>query len=156
MSQASRGKQTDMIRTIEADLATTACHAAIELDNLIDARQTKVTAISRLVEVIKEARSTSDEMEAQALLNPSDAFLVGRAMTKSWAPEPIQKISDLVVAVGEMESQFTRLLKNTESFRDKNLDELVKMKSFAMELSKYASAAKRASISRRPQHPYRR
>ena len=144
----------------EVDLATVACDAAIELDNLIIGKSTNLKAVNRLIEEIKNVGELS-QTEAErgfplANLSPATAVDLNNAIA-------VSEISDLKANLFDLSKETKRIVENLrkvvkdpqEAIRQDQVG-VGKLKSFCLALSRFALARKFSLYEAESWHPYRR
>ena len=122
---------------LESDLASLACQAAIEFDNLILDRPTAFDSASRLVSAIRESLpQNSDPFSPNSLLDPTAVLIVNRAIGDAIPGEPLTRVDALVRRSARLMQQLTDLIANPQCSRANRLSELKLMRSLCLALSK--------------------
>jgi len=151
-AQLDEQRKREILDAFESDLRSIACRAAIELDNLILRRGNGLHGLGRLVSTIEES-FTSIEKPASpdSLLNPTTAVVMNSAIRDSFAAEPLKSIQELVERAKGIVGQLRRVLDAPDAFRTERPDELTRMRTFCLALSKRASALQpsRHNVARR-------
>ncbi len=156
-SHASTAEFDEDVIALENDLASIACQAAIELDDLILRRGQSSESIRRLLNRLSESISTSEGTKvAGFLIDPTAAVVVNRAISEAGSVQPACKFEQLVRNTEGLTEQLGKVVANPESFRDADEDSLRKLRTFCLALSRHASAEGHRNRERVPQHPYRR
>ena len=142
---------------LERDLPNVACHAAIELDNLLLDQPFGTDNIGRLISMISESIPQQGEAaSAASLWDPSTVVVVNRAIGDSNPNSNISTIDDLVKEAKDIFAEFSELVENPMDFRQRQPEKVAEMRQFCLALSRRASAAKKSPYSRMPEHPFRR
>jgi hypothetical protein len=142
---------------VENDLPTVACHAAIELDNLILDRPIGLSSVDRLRFLLSESIPPErDPNSPNWLRDPTAVVVVNRALGDEPSRKPISTVGELVREAGELVAQLAELIRDPSAFRTSNAAELNKMRSFCLALSRRASATKKSPHDRIPEHRFRR
>jgi hypothetical protein len=142
---------------LENDLPTVACHAAIEIDNLLLDRSGDFLSVQRLVSFISESIPLEhDPTSPNWLRDPTAVAVVNRALSDAATRKPISTVDELVREAGDLLQQFRELLRNPQEFKNSHTAKLAEMKSFCLALSRRATAAKESPHNRMPEHPFRR
>ena len=141
---------------LESDLASLACQAAIELDNLILDRPTAFESASRLVSAITESvPENSDPFSPNSLLDPTVVLIVNRAIGDAIPGEPPTRVDDLVRCAARLMQELSDLIADPGRSRANRLPELKQMRLLCLALSKCAAAAMLSPEDRFPEHPFR-
>lgn len=145
----------------EVDLPSLACHAAIELDNLIRDKSKELVAVIQLIEVISdvgEVLSSSDTAKGSPLahLNPATAVALNAAIADSKLSTALNNLSDLGRETDQVIQSLRELVENPQRTVEKEPAKADKLKSFCLSLSKRALASEPPLYEAESQHPYRR
>ncbi len=141
----------------ESDLASLASEAAIELDKLLLREGSNVTAVEQLASLLSrssESGGTNGEMPL-LLAEPSAAVVIHRAIADARGVSSMT-IADLVERAQEVARELDEVRREPESFRESRHDELRRMRSFCLALSRTASGYRESVLDRSPDHPFRR
>jgi hypothetical protein len=141
---------------LESDLASLACQAAIELDNLILDRPTTFDSVRRLIATIAE--SVPDSARAfspSSLLDPTAVLVLNRAIGDAVPGVAPNRVDELVRHAARMIQQLSDMIANPEHSRASRLSELKQMRLLCLAVSKHASAAIPSPEERIPDHPFR-
>lgn len=143
---------------LEDDLSSVACHAAIELDNLLLGRTTDLKEVQRLIHTIADVIPTVEEPSSTApmLKNATTVVLIKRALHDSHPGTSVTKVDELVTHAKLIAESLNQLVINTDAFTEKQPDELLRMRSFCVALSKHALGSERSRYQTKPEHPFRR
>jgi hypothetical protein len=143
-------------RRLEGDLASLACQAAIELDNLILDRSTTLDSVRRLVATIAESVPESmDVFSPSSLLDPTAVLVLNRAIGDTVPGKAPTRVDELVRQASRMMQQLSEMIANPGHSRVSRLPELKQMRSLCLAVSKHASAATPSPEERIPEHPFR-
>ena len=155
--------RTNIVQDAEAggaslDLASLACDAAIELDNLILGRSEALDAVHRLATTISEVLSSTAQTSAQiAWLDPTTVVVMKRAIDDSIAPKtPVTTVPELVQEANKIKKRLIGLEGNTSSLKLQDMKDIEQMRAFCLALSKRASAQGQPLYDRKPDRPFRR
>ncbi|HUY32086.1 MAG TPA: hypothetical protein VMV69_04840 [Pirellulales bacterium] len=142
---------------MENDLPAVACHAAVELDNLVLDRPGGFVSVARLISLISESiPQEHDPASPNWLRDPTAVVVVNRALGDATPPKSISTVDELVKEAGSLVQRFSELVRNPTKFRQSNTNELNEMRAFCLALSRRASATKRSPHDRIPEHRFRR
>jgi len=149
----------DLWESIE--LPSLACHAAIELDNLIRDKSKNLDAVIQLIAVISDVGqvlSLSDTTKGFPLahLNPAAAVALNAAIAESKLSIALTNLSDLSKETNQVLQSLTELVENPQRAKEEEPEKLDKLKSFCLSLSKHALASEPPLYDAESQHPYRR
>ena len=135
----------------ESTLPSLACRAAIELDNLLLGRLSVVKAIPLLAANLRELEGGSP-----SLLDPRAALIINRAISNvHMLDHPVATADQLITHAYEIRKRLENITK--ESIMDENnVEEIKKLRSFCVELSKSAVAFYDFLDEMEPSHPFRR
>ncbi len=141
---------------LESDLASLACHAAIELDNFILERSTTFESVRRLASEIAESVPPNfDSFSPSSLLDPTAVLVLNRAISDAVPENAPTRVDELVRKAAQITQRLSALIDNPADFRATKLPELAQMRSLCLALSKHASAAMPSPEERFPEHPFR-
>ena len=139
----------------ESTLPSLACRAAIELDNLLLGRLSVVKAIPLLAANLRELEGGSP-----SLLDPRAALIINRAISNvHMLDHPVATADQLITHAYEPRASDIHLDPDItkESIMDENnVEEIKKLRSFCVELSKSAVAFYDFLDEMEPSHPFRR
>jgi len=142
------------------DLPSLACHAAIELDNLLRGKSTGLNFVMQLAEVISQemALSSGDTASIISLghLNPATAVALNYAFADSELSSSKTKISELIGEIRQIVQCLRRVVENPEKALTEEPTKVEQLKSFCLALSKRALAIETPQYQDETQHPYRR
>ena len=144
------------------DLASLACDAAIELDNLILDRSQNVGVVRKLAErLTKELPDAADLSSPKHFVNPSTVVVMSRVIRESSSagqPQEVQElkeVQELTQAAGQIARRLLDVSDAPAKGRN-NLSSLEQLRSFCLLLSKRAAAARSTGTETKPQQPYRK
>ncbi len=141
---------------MEGDLRSVANQAAIEIDNVIIDHANRLEAVRRLGQMLSSAVSQVENPDApNSNLNPTTAIAVTCALSDSRQLH-ITQLNELMLHTNEITQDLQRLATDPVRFKAGEMENLVKMRSFCLALSKRAAAIGGALIDRKPEHPFRR
>lgn len=137
------------------DLASLACDAAIELDNLTRDPSQPATAVRLLAErLTQELPDATDLTCPKYLVAPSTVTVMSRAISESSLAEKPTDLRGLTKAAGLIAGLLMRVSDDNAARAEKKT--LESLRSFCLLLSKVAAAARQSGVDNRPQHPYRK
>ena len=144
----------------EVDLATLACDAAIELDNLIIGKSSNLEAVNQLIGEIKNVEEIT-ESEAQrgfplANLSPATAVDLNNAIAASELSDFKANVFDLIEETKRIIESLRNVVREPQEAIRKNRGGVEKLKYFCLAFSKFALARKLSLYEAEPWHPYRR
>lgn len=139
------------------DLASLACRAAIQIDDLLLERGAELSAVSDLVTQISGAVTKVDKPALpNSLLDPTTAIAVNQAIQAAFSSQALQKLDQLVKEADRITQRLIELSRDPAVFRAENAEELGRMRTFCLALSRSFSALTRPPEDFRPDHPLRR
>lgn len=143
---------------LEGDLSSVACHAAIELDNLLLGKATDLKEVQRLIRTIADVIPSVQEPSSIApmLKNATTVVLIKRALHDSHPGTSVTKVDELVTHAKQIAESLNQLVINPKAFTEIQSDELHRMRSFCVALSKHALGSERSRYQTKPEHPFRR
>jgi len=157
MSTITDPEQNAIFETLERDLPSLACRAAVELDNLNLGRSSSLENVQKLSRSLKESLpEVADFASPSSLFDPTMAIVVNGAISDTRQAEPIRQMAKLLDETKNITDRFENLLRDPTEFCRTSLDEVKTLRSFCLALSKRAFAFKGPRQSRTPQHPFRR
>lgn len=127
--------------SLEGDLATVSCYAATDLENLIVANSSRLTAVTKLTEILRTSMpSLAESVAPRSLVDPVTVVAVNRALsdTSPHLQDSINNLQSLVKEAQNIREQLEQVLASPLDFRRGRLDELKKMQSFCLALSRSA------------------
>ena len=148
---------------VQSDLPSLACHAAFEFDNLILNRSNTLDAVVRLANQIDhwmQAKIEVDQSSNQQSWGISSTAIVlmnNAIVASDWnrsVPE-MTKVNELREEARKIVNFLKRVVEETQKVRENNDEELKKMSSFCLELSKSASALKSSYDHSRTPRPFK-
>lgn len=141
---------------LESDLASLACQAAIELDNLILDRPTTFDSVRRLISAIAESvPESADAFSPSSLLDATAVLVLNRAIGDAALGTAPTRVDELVRQAARIMQQLSDMIANPEHSRASSLPELKQMRSLCLAVSRHASAALPPPEERSPDHPFR-
>jgi hypothetical protein len=138
------------------DLASLACDAAIEIDNLLTDPNQPVSAVRVLAErLTQELPDATDLTCPKYLVDPSMVTVMSRAISESSLAGQPTEMRELTRAAGQIARLLVGVSDDPPASRsDPRLLEL--LRSFCLLLSKVAAASRQSGGDNKPQHPYRK
>jgi hypothetical protein len=134
-------------------LATVACEAAIELDNLVRGRSESTGSIRKLADrLTKELPEASDLSSIKHLIDPSTVIVMSGAIRELLCPGPMRGVQDLTRAAGKVAQRLLLISGNPAGSRG-DLTSLEELRDFCLALSRRAAAARGAVTEAKPRHP---
>lgn len=127
--------------SLENNLSSIACRAAIELDNLIIGQQTDLESVRQLA--VKITALVSGDAGGQSVPNPSAVVVMNRAIHDChWSSEPPARVDDLVRQAGQITDRLTRLAQGNPQDETHTDIDPAKLRLFCLTLSRLAVGAK--------------
>lgn len=140
------------------DLATLACNAAIELDNLLIGQSQSPTlpAVRKLAHrLARELPALPDATSGKYLVDPSTVVVMNRVIRESsWLGRPGQ-VEELVQTAEKVAQQLLAVTGNPDGARS-DRGNLEQLRAFCLTLSKRAAAARGSAAETKPPHPFRK
>lgn len=143
-----------------SDVPSLACHAAIELDNLIRGKGTGLNAVIQLAEVISQdmalSKSDATGIISSAYLDSATAVALNYAIAdynRSTTPDELHK---LITETKEVVQCLRKLVENPKRALEEKPEKVKQLKYFCLALSKRALALEVPQYQEESQHPYRR
>jgi hypothetical protein len=138
------------------DLASLACDAAIELDNLILDRAREVAAVRKLSDrLAKELPDAPDFSSLKHLVDPSTLVVMSRAILETpWAGQA-SEVQELTRAAGKIAQRLLSVSSDPGASRA-DIPGLEQLRTFCLALSRRAAAARGSAIETKTPHPYRK
>ncbi len=138
------------------DLASLACNAAIELDNLILGRSPALDAVRKLsYRLTEELPNATDLASPKYLVDPSTVVVLSRVIRESsWAAQP-SEVQELTRTAGEI-AQRLLAVSDDPATESGDATGLQRLRSFCLVLSKRVASARGPAVETRPPHPYRK
>ena len=145
----------------EEALPTLACHAAVELDNLVLNRGESLSAVRELAELISKSGSASNygtQTNGFPLpyLSPAIAVAFNAAISDSKIAIALTTVDDLIKEADHLANNLKKLLDDPKKAREKDVETTKKVRAFCLALSKRALANEPPLYDIRPEHPHRR
>lgn len=136
------------------DLASVACQAATELDDLILKKQVSLDAVRRLTDQLS-AKVVSGAVGGPVnLVDPTTTVVISRALRDSEGSDP-NYLQDVASVARRVISQMGEL-PNATADESRTADAVLNMlRSFCLAVSKHAAAMTPTPFERR-EHPFRR
>ena len=145
----------DQADEVQEDLASIASRAAVELDHVVlgrSARAEGLHAVTLLATALRDWSNVNQPAAPDSALNPTTAVVLHRALneyTEHQAPTQLQEILDKAAEVTEL------LRAVAEHPGSQNATEIIRLRTFCIDLSKQALAALRSPYDD-PQHTFQR
>jgi hypothetical protein len=136
---------------VKESLPEVASRAAVELDNLRLHRRNGLSALSDLVNSLTHM-SRSNEPHYY----PNDALVILQAISNAHfnvGSRPLQTTNELFEATKDIEARLQAVVSRPDELEEKS-EELVRLRTFCIELSKSALSYSQNNYSR-PRHPFR-
>jgi hypothetical protein len=139
------------------DLASVACQAAIELDNLILGRVNTLPSVAELSNrLTAEVPNVPDLNSPLSLIDPATVVALHGTLQEACITAPSDDIADLTQRAGEIVRRLKAVSADPQGAKSADLEELRKLKEFCLILSRRSAAASGEPDESRPPHPYRR
>jgi hypothetical protein len=145
----------DQSDEVQEDLASLASRAAVELDHVVLGRLARaegLPAVTRLANSLRDWSDVNQPAAPDSALNPTTAVVLHRALneyTGHQAPTHLQEILEKAAEVTER----LRLVATQPASHDPG--EVIRLRTFCIDLSKQALAALRSPYDD-PQHSFHR
>jgi hypothetical protein len=145
----------DQLDEVQEDLASLASRAAVELDHIVLGRVDRagdLSAVTRLATSLRDWSDVNQPAAPDSALNPTTAVVLHRALneyTGHKAPTQLQEILDKAAEVTE---RLTTVAKQPASLDGM---EVIRLRTFCIDLSKQALAALRSPYDD-PQNAFHR
>lgn len=138
-------------------LETEACHAALELDNILKGRPSGTRSLEWLVKYLRAEITPEDSPSAPTwLINPTSAVIIGNAVdqTDVGNGKPLEKVSELQTIIDRLIGMLRQFIESPHEI-NAHLADGPLLRKFCLALSR--SATQVAESTRwRPTHPYRK
>ncbi len=135
---------------LDENLSFLATQAALELDMLIEGRETKLEAVTRLSKVMRSSFKQVSSGGQGAFMDPATATIVNRAFTDSSLAK-LETVDELIERSHELAEELASQV--DPKHRNGGLPE---MKRFCIALARCSSAYREAVLGHRSKHPYRK
>lgn len=137
------------------DLASLACNAAIELDNLLIGQRPPLLAVRKLAyRLTKDLPIAPDAASGKFLVDPSTVVVMNRVIRESsWLGRPSQ-VQELTQAAGKVAKQLLAVSSDPNALADTG--SLEQLRTFCLTLSRRAAASRGSAMETRPPHPFRK
>jgi hypothetical protein len=128
------------------------------LDNLILGRDSQLTAVCSLSELISETLTNPQGVTAtSAPANPAALTVINRAIGDSnLLPKGLTTVKELVEEAARISQTLRDVSNDTERPVSTGSLDVDKLRAFCLALSRVASAQEQSFHDLRPPHPYRR
>jgi len=157
MSVTRSGSPEAVSAQMESDLASLASRAAVELDRVALGREASMIPVLELAKVIAREASAPDQASHPPLfLNPGTAIVMNRAISDAQLGPQHSKIADLVLQAAAISKTLHEIGSDPLRCRTQNPEQVTRMRSFCVALSRRASARHAAIHERVSSHPFRR
>jgi len=163
MMEDKTTSQTNMMTLwgIEEDLPSLACHAAVELDNLILNKSKNLDAVLKLTEVISNLGLISNQGQQTngqllAHLNPATAVAFNGAISDSKLAMSLTTVQEIMKEADQITQRLKSLFDNPQKAGEEGIEETKKLRSFCLALSKRSLANDPPLYDLIPEHPHRR
>jgi len=142
--------------TFGEDLASLACNAAIELDNLLIGQAPTLDSVRKLAHRLTRELPTVVEASGEKhLIDPSTIVVMSRVIRDStWLRRP-SHIQDLTQTAGNIAQQLLSVSDSRDTTQT-DTSSLEQLRTFCLTLSKRAAAARGSAVETKPPHPYRK
>ena len=145
-------KKMAPLRVLDHDLPYLASEAAIEFDNLLLKRESKLKYVYVLVERLQESfKIDNSNGEVSSLVDPATLTVLGEVINESLGKTKVNKLEDLIKKAYLIAGD---LKKNTDP--KSNRKELEWARTFCVTLSRLTAAYHKSIFDLRPPHPFRR
>jgi DNA repair ATPase RecN len=144
----------------KVDFPLLACHAAIDLDNLIRKKSEDLKSVTQLIEVIsQELVLSSNDPTSKATLvkvNPATAVALNYAIHDSKFSNTQTRLSDVIRQTKEVVECLRKVVANPKKALEEKPKKIEQLKAFCLALSKRALARSLPRFKKESRHPYRR
>jgi len=149
---------------LRSDFPALACHAAVELDNLLRGRGTEVQAVALLASALSGTQPalqggapTAFRLLFDPSSDPTDAVTVNWAIRDSQITEAAPRtLNELVGELKRIELSLKSISEQPQAMAARNAAELERMRTFCLALSRRSASERESSEDWEPSHPYRR
>ena len=143
---------------LESDLASLSSRAAIALDNLVIGGEVERYALCTLADTIVLLTETpAESSEPALLLDPSTAIVMNHAIADAkLLPTALTTVEQLLQEASSIGERLREVSKDPPGFLGRQREDVEKMRSFCLALSKQACAYRESVADRQPTHPFRR
>lgn len=142
---------------LKDNLASLACEAAIEIDNLLLGRKQSLVAVVALIDAISSSVTKVEKpTRPNSLLDPTTAIALNRAIQATYSIQALKRLDELVREADRITGRLVKLVETPTQFLKQHPDELRRMKAFCLALSRSASALMHPIQDLQPEHPFRR
>lgn len=143
----------DVLEKYEGDLASLACRAASEIDDLIIGQTPTFVAVKRLSEILSKLTGTSSP---SSLVDPTTAVILNRAIGSANLQVSKRSVDELLQETKRVTRILDGLAGEPDRFRTERITELKDLLTICLSLSRQASAFRRSPDVLRPTNPFRR
>jgi hypothetical protein len=157
-SQPGTDSNHSVLWEVESGIATLACHAAIELDNIIEDQVDGVEAVRKLAAMMESGRLEQGVQTSfpKSLLDPMTELAMSQAINVSaLLDKPLVSIDDLIVGSDQIAQWLNETAQDPLTFKRDRLEDLKKMRSFCLALSEGAWGIRQSPYEPGLQHPFR-
>lgn len=145
------GQSESSMSVLDEDLSFLATQAALELDSLIEGKETELEAVSRLSSVMSSSFQSVQAAGQSFSLDPATATILNRAFIDSNFANNLETVDELI----QKSLELARELASQTDPSQRN-GELARMKRFCMALARCSAAYRESILGHRPKHPYRK
>jgi len=145
------GQSESAMSVLDEDLSFLATQAALELDSLIEGKETELEAVSRLSSVMSSSFQSVQAEGHSLSLDPATATILNRAFIDSNFANNLETVDELIQKSLELAKELA-----SQTHPSKRNGELARMKSFCMALARCSAAYRESILGHRSKHPYRK
>ena len=128
-----------LLSDIQNNLPSLACHAAIEIDNLIIGRENNATAVKKLMEKMSGSFEP-DSSGVRSLIDPTTAVAINRALKQSNYKNGLTSVSEVAAQTDEIKNWVTTITSRISNLSEEDKKNLASLRAFCLALSKSAAA----------------
>ncbi len=142
----------DILRRMEADLSTLACHAAIELGRPTRAETDGFRAVRGLVKRLTEqlempdwSEEGTDEQLRKSLFDPTTVVVMSDVISSLSQTEP-KKLRELLKGTERYTDELRKLIDDPVSYEKQNPSTLIKLREFCLKVAERAMKDRRSFL----------
>jgi len=140
------------LRATDNSLPFLAAQAAVELKMFADGKRTDRPAGVRLSHLIRNSVDLQEQTTPRSLMDPSTVSVMSQALVDSqWSSQKPKTVDELAKLVIKLANEMKSPCHTTE--RNGGLKPMM---DFCIALARYSSAYRKAVLSPRRKHPYRK
>lgn len=146
----NEGQSESAMSVLDEDLSFLATQAALELDMLMEGKETELEAIPRLSSVMSGSFQPFQSGGRGSFLDPATATIVNRAFTDSNLAN-LETVDQLIQSSLKLAEELA-----SQTSTSKRNGELATMKKFCMALARCSAAYRESVLGHPSKHPYRK